>query len=160
MPRRGPGRTPTKILQMRGSHRGVSRADEIQPKTMQAFRCPRGLDKESREEWKRVTTELKALGIIAEFDRSMLIALCQSWSDYVRFRETVLKKEIYKTDGGYIQQHPAVILAGKALDKYIKLAKEFGMSPSSRAGLTGGKTGKGNDLDDELARRRKERSNG
>jgi phage terminase small subunit len=69
---RGPKRTPTKILKMRGSWRANAREGEPIPAS-KAPPCPRWLtEKAERSVWRTLVARLMALGIIGEIDQFAL----------------------------------------------------------------------------------------
>lgn len=138
MGKRGPRKTPTGILQLRGSWRaGVGkRISEVKVKS-EVPNPPAMLNREGKAEWKRVVKELDALGLIAKIDRAGLSILCNAWSDYVGARSQLkkLKDRIYENEKGEIKAHPFVKIMNDALTQWHRMCKEFGMAPASRAGL-------------------------
>lgn len=135
MGKRGPKKTPTGILNLRGSWRGRERGDEVKVKSA-VPNPPAMLNGEAKAEWKRVVKELDALGLIAKLDRAALTILCNAWSDYVAARKD-LKKEgnTYANDKGEIKAHPLVKIMNDAQTCWYRMCKEFGLAPASRAGL-------------------------
>lgn len=106
------------------------------------------------QEWNRRVAQLTRLGVLKETDDGALIALCQAWhrwrqaedalerfSDKDAVTHGLMIKTSPKKDGGggNAIQNPLVGTANKALELYIKLAVEFGMTPSSRTRLSVGK---------------------
>ena len=68
--------------------------------------------------------------------------MCESLADYLTAR-SILDAEaksggvrfITTTDKGNVIQHPIVGVMNKAHERLIKLLREFGMTPSARAGI-------------------------
>lgn len=137
MGRRGPRKTPTGILRLRGSWRGKKRDGEVKIKS-EVPTPPAMLSREAKAEWKRVVKELDALGLIAKIDRAALTILCNAWSDYVDARSNLKtpKDRIYENDKGEIKAHPFVKIMNDAQTNWHRMCKEFGMAPASRAGLS------------------------
>lgn len=137
MGRRGPRKTPTGILNLRGSWRAGQRVGEVKVKS-EVPTPPAMLSREAKAEWKRVVKELDALGLIAKLDRAALTILCNAWGDYTAARKD-LKKEgsnTYSNDKGEIKAHPLVKIMNDAISQWCRMCKEFGMAPASRAGLS------------------------
>ena len=131
----GPPKTPTAILKMRGSWRARVRKDEPQP-AKGAPRPPGWLDREARAEWRRIVPELDKVGIIAIVDRAALAILCQSWADYYAARREVETQGwTVTTPAGLIRRNPMVAVMNQAYERWRKMALQFGMTPSARAGL-------------------------
>ena len=67
---------------------GTARPDRINKREPQppagAPECPTWLTVEAQDEWRRISGELIALGILTIVDRAALAAYCQSWA---RWRE-------------------------------------------------------------------------
>ena len=88
----------------------------------------------ARNEWIRITKELRALKLISNIDRAALTAYCTAWGDYVRACGKLEKEgEVIVTEKGTMYQNPWVGIKNKAMEKILKISAEFGMTPSSRA---------------------------
>jgi P27 family predicted phage terminase small subunit len=101
-------------------------------------KCPAHLDAEARKEWKRISNELAAVGLVSAVDRAALSAYCQCWS-----RWCSAEKEIQQTGAvikspksGYPVQNPFVGIANTALDQMRKFLIEFGLTPASRSRIS------------------------
>jgi P27 family predicted phage terminase small subunit len=98
--------------------------------------CPKHLKGAAREEWDRITVELQALGIISNIDRAALVAYCTAWGDYVyacaKLNEPDEDDVITSIKGGRYQ-NPWVAIKTGAMDRLVRYAAEFGMTPASRA---------------------------
>ena len=68
-----------------------------------------------------------------------LAILCEAWADVVRFGRLVRRKGGYYTTSpsGHRQVSPEVTLYKNSVDRYIKLADRFGMTPAARQQLCG-----------------------
>lgn len=95
---------------------------------------PAHLVGEALAEWNRVAPDLFAAGVLTIADRAALAAYCQAWDDWVKARgEIATDGMVVTTPSGYQQQSPWVAIANRTLDKLMKFASEFGLTPASRA---------------------------
>ena len=117
--------------------------------------CPSWLPKEAKAEWRRIANALHDAGLLKGIDRAALAAYCNAWA---RWREAELLVQadglLSETSNGTIIQAPAVGVANVAMRDMLKILKEFGMTPSSRArlALDGAATSPGQTLEQELFR--------
>jgi P27 family predicted phage terminase small subunit len=113
---------------------------------------PPFLDKYAKKEWARVAPELYSLGLLLGPDVAALAAYCMAFSRW-RYAEEELQKVAQVDDsvkhGGLVQitkqgnavQHVLVGVANTARKDMIRIAAEFGLTPSSRASLQGAGSG-------------------
>lgn len=130
---RGPQPTPTSILQMRGSLKGTyGRVGEPQS-PVEAPAIPAILGAEGKAEWERIVPLLIARRTLAKTDRAMLTVYCQAWEDFTAATILVAKARAgkYKHKGA-LQDHPRRVLY-HAVDRLLKTAAQFGLSPSTKA---------------------------
>lgn len=132
---------PTNVKLLRGNP-GKRPLNDSEPQPRAVIpTAPKHLDDEARREWRRMAKTLHELGLLTEVDRSALAAYCISWSRWVlaeaKVREfgLVLKSP----DKGWPVQSPYLPIANRAMEQMVKLAGEFGMTPSSRSRLSVGK---------------------
>lgn len=127
-----------KILQGNPGKRPLNRA-EPRP-TAKIPSCPKTLTGEARKEWRRVTRELAALGLVTTIDRAVLALYCQAWGRWVDAEAQLAKlgpeRWTFTTENGFEGQTPWLGIANKAASEVRKLAAEFGMTPSSRSRVT------------------------
>jgi len=97
--------------------------------------CPKHLSKAAKAEWKRVSGELSAQGLLTTVDRAALAAYCSSWARWVDAEEKIQKfgAVFQSPKSGFPIQSPYIGVANTALDHLRKFASEFGMTPSSRS---------------------------
>lgn len=77
---------------------------------------------------------LVQLRVLTEADRAALAAYCVSWARWVDAEEQVARLgTVVKTANGNLIQNPYLSIANRALMDMAKLAREFGMTPSSRS---------------------------
>ena len=130
-PGKKPKPTNLRVLQGNAGKRPLNKK-EPRPKA-EIPTCPRHLSTKAKAEWKRVTRRLYALGLVTQVDRAALSAYCQAWGRWVEAEEEVRKNgDIVKTRAGNVIQNPWLAVANKAQEQMVKLAAEFGMTPSSR----------------------------
>lgn len=84
-------------------------------------------------EWNRVAPFLHRLGLVTELDLTTLAAYCEAWGRYVD-AQADLRAYGAVVEGyrGGLVKNPAAQVARDALADMLKLAVEFGMTPSSR----------------------------
>jgi P27 family predicted phage terminase small subunit len=141
---RGPKRTPTKILKMRGSWRANAREGEPIPAS-KAPPCPQWLkEKAERAVWRTLVNRLMALHLIGEIDQHALgryvrlFLLWRKMDDFVKgYDESypIMAPDRAKPLG--FKLFPQTVLALDLSDKLLRLEQHFGMTPSARAALAG-----------------------
>lgn len=97
---------------------------------------PDFLDKEARREWKRITHELAAVGLLTRLDRGLLAIWCTAWSDLARSRRIIAEQGPTTTTAtGYVQTRSEVGIARTAAQTLLRIGPELGLSPISRTRL-------------------------
>jgi P27 family predicted phage terminase small subunit len=142
---RGRKNIPTEKKKLNGNP-GKRALNDKEPKPdVEIPECPAHLTGVAREEWDRITVELKKLGIIAEIDRAALAVSCMAWLDFVYASKKVdelgevitsirVLKDGTEVEGGkYL--NPWVGIKTSAMDRLVRIGAEFGLTPSSRARL-------------------------
>lgn len=95
--------------------------------------CPDFLDSDAKTEWKRITKELKKLGLVSNMDMVQLAILCQDYARWKQATEIINERGMtFETDKGYIAQRPEVGIANKAAQSIMRISANFGLSPSDR----------------------------
>jgi len=113
----GPPKTPTNVLIMRGSPLAGKRTDEPRPDPRRP-RCPVWLPKQAHVIWSWIVPQLEAMGVLGRCDKYALARYCQ----YVlRWQEAEAKNDIDTSL--------------KVAAYLSRLDREFGLTPSARAGL-------------------------
>ena len=131
MPGRKPKPTSIKALQ------GTLRKDRIngdEPKPGALPPAPPShLSKEAKKYWKETFKLLASVGVLTEMDSDTLSLYCETKKKWVHAK-TKLEKDglVIKTQSGFYVQSPWLQICNKAFDQLLKLAVEFGMTPSSR----------------------------
>jgi P27 family predicted phage terminase small subunit len=89
------------------------------------------------EEWKRVTVELSAIGMLSKIDGPALAAYCHAYERWVKAEGMIRELgEVIETTQGNLIQSPWVGIANKAMLIMHRFMSEFGMTPSSRSRLS------------------------
>ncbi|AEJ02184.1 phage terminase, small subunit, P27 family [Nitrosomonas sp. Is79A3] len=148
MGQRGPKPLPDNVHALRGNPSkkplgeflgGVNPVVEIPS-------CPAHLNDEARKEYKRITAELKILGLISKIDRAAISAYCSAWGEVVCCEKKIAELNakdpkgeaglVGLTPNGYQQMSVWVQIRNRAYERMMRFASEFGMSPSSRTKAT------------------------
>lgn len=152
MGQRGPAPKPDALRVISGGRlrRPSNLSDGINP-AVEVPSMPREFSREARKEWKRITPHLEALGLVSQLDRNVLIDWCRvtgliedlesAWRRKVDhlveigmdYAEAVERCAIETTPSGYRQQSALASMLRSLRDERMKLAAQFGLSPSSRA---------------------------
>lgn len=141
---RGPKPIPINMRILRGnpSRRPLPRNVPEPPSEVPT--CPENLSPAAKREWKRITTELVAIGVLAKVDRHALALLCEAYATWDQALGEVRKTGLIVrvgaktvtdpisgqtvTMGGALQQNPYLAVANKAAEMVHKMLAEFGMA--------------------------------
>ena len=137
---KGQGRktTPTKIKLLKGNpgKRKLNK-DEPDPE-VRLPNPPAHLDKVARAEWQRTGTLLVEMGLMTDLDVAALAAYCVAYSHWVDAEEQMRKHGILmKSTRGEPTRSPYWFISTKSMALMKSFMLEFGMSPSSRSGVSG-----------------------
>lgn len=101
--------------------------------------CPQSLSPKARQEWKRITAELRALNLLTQLDRAALAIYCNAWARWVEAEEQVAKLgAVVKSPSGFPIQNPYLAIANAAGEHMRKIMTEFGLTPASRTRISTG----------------------
>ncbi len=135
MGRRGPPRTRTKVLQLRGTLRQDRHGGSSEPEYTPLLAlppCPGFFDDIAALEWERVGPELVQKQLLTEVDLAPFTGYCLNVSRMVKAERAVQAKGLtYTTEFGP-KANPEVMIARQAGAEVLKFAKEFGLTPGSR----------------------------
>ena len=140
MGERGPARTPTRVLALRGSWRAKTRALEPEPPPGRP-RCPRWLAREAKRVWRDLLPQLDRMGLLARCDRLALARYCQMWAKWRECEEWMSEHgDVYPekdAEGRVVglREYPHVARSIRLSEALLRLEKQFGLTPSARAGL-------------------------
>jgi len=123
----------------------VSRAtnNEMQVDVCQELpAAPQWLSEIGKEEWCKVTNQLFNLQMLHQIDLQLIAAYCNEMSLYIETEIMLREKgriQIFKNSDGTLKHAQAVPyqkIAKDALDKAMKLATQFGLTPVARASIS------------------------
>lgn len=136
MGRRGPAPTPTALKVLHGNP-GHRRLNDAEPRPRVADPEPPGwLSPVARVEWDRIAPELSVMGTTFEADAVSLAAYCETVAVFVEACGLVATMGTVITDDeGGLRRNPAVRIAQDAGNQLRAWAREFGLTPSARAGI-------------------------
>lgn len=136
----GPPKTPTKILEARDTGSLSSRPRRSEP-TLSIVRpsAPSWLRPESVSHFDEIVETAFALKVMTNADVLVAGLLAETLTDYVNSRDTVrnegmIVKGTRRGDSVSVR-HPIMPSYAKFQDQLLRLAREFGMTPSARANL-------------------------
>ena len=97
------------------------------------------LEPEAKKEWRRLSKQLEQLGVLTELDMASFAAYCQAYARYKEAEEFITQHgSIVKTPSGYWQQVPQVAQAQTYSKIMLRLAEQFGLTPSARSRIIAG----------------------
>jgi P27 family predicted phage terminase small subunit len=135
MGRRGPPRTATRVLKLRGTFRGDRHGAGAEPEypPLEQLPDPPGFfDEIAVFEWNRIGPELVAKRLLTEVDLAPFTGYCLNVSRMVAAeRKIAAMGLLVMTDFGP-KANPAVMIARQSGAEVLKFAKEFGLTPASR----------------------------
>jgi len=140
---RGRKRKPTKIKELQGTLKAervlenemtVSLVPIIPP-------APKWLTEIGAEEWEKVCGELFNKQMLHQIDLRLIEAYCNSMALHIETEMMLREKgriQVFKNPDGSIkhtQSVPFQKIANDALDRALKLATQFGFTPSARTSI-------------------------
>lgn len=140
---RGPAKKPTNLKIIQGNPGKKQLNNDVK---IDGFseppKPPVHLDKVAKKEWKRLAPVLFDVGLLSKGDIAAFGAYCAAYSSWY-YAEKNLQAKLsengggltFETEKGYQQQIPEIGVANQARLNMVKLAREFGLTPSSRAGI-------------------------
>lgn len=130
-------RKPTNLKIIQGTYR-PDRANPNEPKPeICSPEAPEFLSEKALQEWQRIAPILEGLGLLSQVDKMALAAYCSAVA------RLWLAEEQLKTEGltvtnerGRRIKNPLVDVANAAAKQISLFASQFGMSPSTRSGVS------------------------
>lgn len=161
MAKRGPPPKPSALRLLEGGNRGrrpLPLNEPEPPRPLEVPVPPSYVSGYAREEWERVIGDLCSTGVYANVDQTMLSAYCMSYGRW-RLAEDLASRLaaqdpathglLLRTQSGNVVQNPAIGVANVARRDMLRLAAEFGLTPSGRVALDNAR----HDPDDPVARK-------
>lgn len=126
----------TRLKRIEGNPGG--RPLSIQPEPQSEIPlCPSWLDSKAMEEWDRITPELRRLGLLSQIDVMALAVYCQAVSHWQAAEEIIQQEGLtIKNQKGNKVTHPAVRIMRDSMQTIRAFCIEFGLTPSSRRGIS------------------------
>lgn len=95
--------------------------------------CPPHLQGEAAAEWPRLVEQLEGMGILAASDRGSMAVYCQTWARWIEAERGIADEGLISHGEKGSYQNPYVSIANQAMRQLVKVAAEFGLTPSSRS---------------------------
>lgn len=142
MGKRGPAKTPTAVLSMTGSWRAIARGPNEPQAPSGLPDMPDWLIEPEREVWQQVVDRLDQIGTLHRTDGEAIGRYCSLLVRWVTAKQFIEKNGtvyVVKNSKGEVhrfQPYPQAIDYKHLLPMILRLEQEFGLTPSSRAGLS------------------------
>lgn len=137
MGQRGPAATPTKLKLLRGNP-GRRPINDAEPEPLPGpMARPPWLSKLAAEEWDRVAPHLEAMRTVTAADVTALAVYCEAVARWRQLAEVVASSPpvIRNRESGILVKNPAYSQIRDAAIEVRMFAREFGLTPSARAGI-------------------------
>lgn len=135
MGKRGPARTPTNILKVRGSWLAERRSGEPEL-TPELPPCPTWVRPEAAKHWDEIGGLLYSMGLMSAAYTLGLALLVESLADYIKRAEQcqTCEEVVYTEKGAFA--NPIFGMKDKAWDRVLKAAQQFGLTPATISDVT------------------------
>ena len=130
---------PTSVKQLSGTLRPdrINPSEPVIEPLVELPVAPDWLNDWAKDEWYVVVGWLHSMNMLSQIDTSILAAYCQQMGVYREAEEQLQGgKRTTTTDKGYEMASPWVSIGSKALQMALKIAAEYGLTPSSRSRIT------------------------
>lgn len=162
--RTGPKPQPTALRVLEGNRqrRPLNEREPLPPEDIPV--APEFLTGHAKEEWDRLADDLYGMGVLTVIDVTAMAAYCVAYGRWRKAeadldadikraladkKDKTMGAALVETSNGNLVQNPLIGIANVARRDMMRLAAEFGLSPSSRTLLESGKRGD----DDAVSRR-------
>ena len=141
---RGRKKTPTVLKEMKGTAR-ADRLDENEMTADLVLQLPEPSELLSEigvQEWYKITSQLFNLKMLHNIDLRLVESYCNEMALYIECEMELRKNgrvDVFKNTNGDIirtQAKPFVKMKNDALNNALKLASNFGITPSARANIS------------------------
>jgi P27 family predicted phage terminase small subunit len=132
--RRGPAPAPTRLKLLKGTEPGRINVNEPKPLD-QAATKPVYLSKRASEEWDRVAPHLEHMHTLTGADETALAVYCEAVARWRGLAEVVSNSPPVIQREGILVKNPAYSQIRDAAIEVRMYAREFGLTPSARAGI-------------------------
>ena len=133
---RKPKPTALKVLADNPGKRPLNAAEVYPEVPKRAPPPPRHLTTEAKREWTRMVKRLMRMGLYTVLDRPLLMVHCQAYGYNVMADRKLQEMGLLgETLAGSVMRHPLWLVLKQTQEMMIKIAPEFGLSPSARSRL-------------------------
>tara|TARA_R100000655_G_scaffold94445_1_gene135865 strand:+ start:81 stop:557 length:477 start_codon:yes stop_codon:yes gene_type:complete len=140
----GRKKIPTEIKKARGTLRKSRELENpMEVKKVEALPvAPKWLSKIGKEQFNIVVNQLSVLGMLYEVDLKLIEAYSNSMALHIESEQELRKVgriQIYRNDDGDIkhaQITPLQTISKQALESALKIATQFGLTPSARTKIS------------------------
>jgi P27 family predicted phage terminase small subunit len=147
MGRRGPRPKPTNLRVLHGDRADrINRSEPTPPAKAPA--CPAALSPDARRIWRHYAKELSRRGLLTEWDRDTFAVFCEAVAQWRRAKEMCDAALLVGGKRQGLVKNPAWQIMRDAAQIVRAYGQEFGLTPSSRSGISLPEVGD----DGELAR--------
>ena len=141
---KGRKKLPTKIKKIQGTlDKSRQVKNEMQVSSLSELpAAPTWLTPLAQNEWCNVTNELLSIGMLHKIDLILLAAYVNAISLHIEMEQILMEKgrvnHYYNEDGSlrHSQCKPEVKISNDSLANALKLAVQFGFTPSSRSSIS------------------------
>lgn len=141
MGKRGMAPEPTHLKIIKGNP-GRRPLNENEPKPAPVFTLPSPpswMDTYAKAEWKRMGAILVRIGVLTAADLTAFSAYCSAYARWRRCEEKLIG--VHKENGGYTDRygrtrHPECVTVERAFEQLLRMAQQFGATPSARTQIT------------------------
>ena len=131
----GRPKKPTRVKELQGTReRSREVANEMTLSKFEGVPEPSKKLKtlEGKGLWIKICKELYDIGLLYEVHLPLLIAYCTEYELFNKMLNRIEKEgEMFTTQAGYMQPHPAIGIKNKCILNLVKIANEFGLSPAA-----------------------------
>ena len=140
----GRKKLPTKVKELQGTIEKSRLTDNEMVVTPcnNIPKAPEWLSPIGVKEWNKVTEELHNKQMLFKVDLSLIAAYANKMSLHIELEQMLREKgrvQVFREDEGNAkhQQHvPYQSISDRALEHSLKIATQFGLTPSSRSGIS------------------------
>lgn len=145
---RGPRPQPTALRILQGGAERARQETEPVVPIGDMPTCPDWLHKYAKEEWESLAETLWGMNVLTSIDQTLLAAYCMAYARWRQAEEDLAEMAkgdelthgtLLKTKEGNAVQNPLIGVANVARRDMLRLAVEFGLTPSSRTTIEAGK---------------------
>ncbi len=136
---KGRKKKPTELKKLEGTYQSCRELDnQFSPEKTEEIPTPMNLlNERALKEWGVVTSELESKNMLYGVDLSLLAAYCNEMATYWECQEVIRNEGYFDVSPNGLKVKKQEISTGRdALDRAIKLATQFGFTPSARTKIS------------------------